>query len=294
MNDFPNKGRLQQVIFQVQAESRMRLEDILQLSIRNEQGGTVYMSEFVTPVWGMTAQQLTRFNGVLSVAVSAAPAAGYSSGEAMQEIERIVASLPSATGIAWTGLSLQERQAKSQTLMLLLFSIIVIFLVLSALYESWAIPLAVILVVPLGIIGAVGFVLLNGMANDVFFKVGLVTIIGLPAKNAILIVEFAKQAKADGNSLMDSVLLATKLRLRPILMTSLAFGCGIIPLYLASGASSEIQNSIGTGVLGGGVQWYGLSGSFCPCVFCLYQPHGSAAWAKQKINGHAGYFDPIV
>lgn len=267
VNDFPNNGRLQQVIVQVQAESRMQLEDILQLSIRNEQGGTVYLAEFVTPVWGMTPQQLTRFNGVLAVAVSASPAPGYSSGEAMQEIERIVKALPTTTGIEWTGLSLQERQAESQTVTLLLFSMLVIFLVLAALYESWSIPLAVILVVPLGIIGSVGFVMLNGMANDVFFKVGLVTIIGLSAKNAILIVEFAKQALSEGNSLIDSVLQATTQRLRPIIMTSLAFSCGIIPLYIATGPSSEVQNSIGTGVLGGMFSGTVLAVLFVPVFF---------------------------
>ena len=267
VNDFPNNGRLQQVIVQVQAESRMQLEDILQLTIRNEQGGTVYLAEFVTPVWGKTPLQMTRFNGVLAVAVSATPATGYSSGEAMQEIERIVKALPVATGIEWTGLSLQERQAESQISSLLLFSMLVIFLVLSALYESWSIPLAVILVIPLGIIGAVAFVMLNGMANDVFFKVGLVTIIGLSAKNAILIVEFAKQARADGSTLIDSVVSATKLRLRPILMTSLAFSCGIIPLYMASGPSSEVQNSIGTGVLGGMFSGTVLAVAFVPVFF---------------------------
>ena len=251
VNDFPNNGRLQQVIVQVQAESRMQLEDILQLAIRNEHGGTVYLSEFVTPVWQMAPQQLTRFNGLLAVSVSASPAPGISTGEAMLEVERIVASLPSSASVEWTGLSLQEKQAESQTVWLLLFSMLVIFLVLAALYESWSIPLAVILVVPLGIIGAIASVMLSGGANDVFFKVSLVTIIGLSAKNAILIVEFAKQAQAEGNHLVDSVLLATKQRLRPILMTSLAFSCGIIPLYLATGPSSEIQNAIGTGVLGG-------------------------------------------
>nr|WP_269764053.1 efflux RND transporter permease subunit [Shewanella benthica] len=162
---------------------------------------------------------------------------------------------------------MQERQAESQISSLLLFSILVIFLVLSALYESWSIPLAVILVIPLGIIGAVAFVMLNGMANDVFFKVGLVTIIGLSAKNAILIVEFAKQARADGSTLIDSVVSATKLRLRPILMTSLAFSCGIIPLYMASGPSSEVQNSIGTGVLGGMFSGTVLAVAFVPVFF---------------------------
>ncbi|QQX78753.1 multidrug efflux RND transporter permease subunit [Shewanella sp. KX20019] len=267
INDFPNNGRLQQVIVQVQASSRMQLDDILQLSIRNTQGGTVYLREFVTPEWQKTPQQLTRFNGVAAVSVSVGPAAGYSSGEAMQEITDIVASLSAPATVSWTGLSLQEIQAESQTTMLLLFSMLVIFLVLSALYESWSIPIAVILVVPLGIVGAVGAVMLADMPNDVFFKVGLVTIIGLSAKNAILIIEFAQQARSQGVPLLEAVTNATKLRFRPILMTSLAFSCGIIPLFIATGPSSEIQNSLGTGVLGGMFSGTVLAILFVPVFF---------------------------
>ncbi|MGF1875642.1 multidrug efflux RND transporter permease subunit [Photobacterium frigidiphilum] len=267
VNDFPNKGRLQQVIIQANAESRMRLEDILKLSIRNERGGMVYLSEFIEPVWKAAPLQLTRFNGIPSVAVSVAPAAGVSSGAAMAEIEKIVASLPTGTSIEWTGISRQEKQAESQTTLLLAFSMLVIFLVLSALYESWTTPLAVILVVPLGIIGSIAAVMVTNMPNDVFFKVGLVTIIGLSAKNAILIIEFAQIQRSQGKGLLDATIDAAKMRLRPILMTSLAFTCGIIPLVIATGASSEIQNSIGTGVLGGMISGTVLAIFFVPVFF---------------------------
>lgn len=267
VNDFPNKGRLQQVIIQANAESRMRLEDILKHSIRNDRGGMVYLSEFIEPVWKSTPLQLTRFNGVSSVAVSVAPAEGVSSGVAMAELEKIVASLPKGSTIEWTGLSRQEQQAESQTTMLLAFSMLVIFLVLSALYESWSTPLAVILVVPLGIIGSIAAVMVTNMPNDVFFKVGLVTIIGLSAKNAILIIEFAQIQRGLGKGLLEATIEASKMRLRPILMTSLAFTCGIIPLVIATGASSEIQNSIGTGVLGGMISGTVLAVFFVPVFF---------------------------
>lgn len=267
VNDFPNKGRLQQVIIQANAESRMRLEDILKLSIRNDRGGMVYLSEFIEPVWKSTPLQLTRFNGIASVSVSVAPAEGISSGVAMAELEKIVASLPKGSTIEWTGLSRQEQQAESQTTMLLAFSMLVIFLVLSALYESWSTPLAVILVVPLGILGSIAAVMVANMPNDVFFKVGLVTIIGLSAKNAILIIEFAQIQRGLGKGLLEATIEASKMRLRPILMTSLAFTCGIIPLVIASGASSEIQNSIGTGVLGGMISGTVLAVFFVPVFF---------------------------
>lgn len=267
INDFPNRGRLQQVIVQVQASSRMQVDDILQLSIRNAHGGTVYLREFMTPKWHKTPQQLTRFNGIDAIALSVEPAAGYSSGEVMVELGQIAESLSAPASVSWTGLSLQELKTESQTMMLLLFSVLLIFLVLSALYESWSIPIAAILVVPLGIVGAVGFVILNGMANDVFFKIGLVTIIGLSAKNAILIIEFAQQARTQGMPLNEAVISATKQRFRPILMTSLAFSCGIIPLYIASGPSSEIQNSLGTGVLGGMFSGTVLAVLFVPVFF---------------------------
>ncbi|KMV31073.1 acriflavine resistance protein B [Photobacterium swingsii] len=294
VNDFPNKGRLQKVILQADAKSRMQLEDILKLSIRNERGGMVYLSEFIEPIWKPTPLQLTRFNGMPSVAVSLAPAAGVSSGDAMAEIEKIVASLPQGTTIEWTGLSRQEKQAESQTTMLLAFSMLVIFLVLSALYESWSTPLAVIMVVPLGIIGSIASVLVANMSNDVFFKVGLVTIIGLSAKNAILIIEFAQIQRALGKGLIEATIDAAKMRLRPILMTSLAFTCGIIPLVIATGPSSEIQNSIGTGVLGGMISGTVLAIFFVPVFFVFINELIEKCFRKAKTEQVKGNHIDVI
>ncbi|PZU43145.1 MAG: multidrug efflux RND transporter permease subunit, partial [Sphingomonas sp.] len=192
-----------------------------------------------------------RYQGFLASRISGTPAPGTSSGAAMAEMERLVAQLPPGFAVAWTGQSLQERQSAAQAPLLMALSMLVVFLVLAALYESWSIPLSVMLVVPLGLLGAVAAVLLRGMPNDVFFKVGLITIIGLSAKNAILIVEFAKASRARGMGLTEAAIHAAKLRLRPILMTSLAFALGAVPLVIASGASAETQHAIGTGVFGG-------------------------------------------
>lgn len=187
----------------------------------------------------------------------------------MAEMERLAAQLPPGFAVEWTGQSLQERQSASQAPMLMALSMIVVFLVLAALYESWAIPLSVMLVVPLGLIGAIGAVMLRGMPNDVFFKVGMITVIGLSAKNAILIIEFAKQLHEEGKSLVDAAVQASRLRLRPILMTSLAFGLGVVPLMLATGASAETQNAIGTGVFGGMVTATVLAIFFVPVFFVV-------------------------
>ena len=201
--------------------------------------------------WVSGPVQLTRYNGYPAVSISGEPAAGYSSGEAMAEVERLVAQLPAGTGLEWTGLSLQERLSGSQAPMLLGLSLLIVFLCLAALYESWSIPTSVLLVVPLGVLGAVLAVSLRGMPNDVFFKVGLITIIGLSAKNAILIIEFAKSLYDEGHDLIDATVQAARLRLRPIVMTSLAFILGVVPLAIATGASSASQQAIGTGVIGG-------------------------------------------
>ncbi|MCU4433820.1 efflux RND transporter permease subunit, partial [Acinetobacter pittii] len=190
-----------------------------------------------------------------------------SSGEAMREMEQLIAKLPKGIGYEWTGISLQEKQSESQMAFLLGLSMLVVFLVLAALYESWAIPLSVMLVVPLGIFGAIIAIMSRGLMNDVFFKIGLITIIGLSAKNAILIVEFAKMLKEEGMSLIEATVAAAKLRLRPILMTSLAFTCGVIPLVIASGASSETQHALGTGVFGGMISATILAIFFVPVFF---------------------------
>ncbi|MFB2671026.1 multidrug efflux RND transporter permease subunit [Shewanella xiamenensis] len=267
VNDFPNNGRMQQVILQAEASARMQLDDVLSLRVRNTSGGMVPLREVVTPKWSESPQQMMRFQGFPAVRISGGAAPGVSSGASMAEMERLVAQLPLGYAIAWTGASLQERQSAAQAPLLMLLSALVVFLVLAALYESWSIPLSVMLVVPLGLIGAVAAVMLRGMPNDVFFKVGMITIIGLSAKNAILIVEFARQLHAEGRCLVDAAVTAARLRLRPILMTSLAFTLGVVPLMLASGASAETQHAIGTGVFGGMLSGTILAIFFVPIFF---------------------------
>ncbi|EXJ16142.1 multidrug efflux RND transporter permease subunit [Imhoffiella purpurea] len=267
VNDFPNAGRMQQVILQADAPARMQLDDVLGLRVRNASGGMLPLREVVTPVWSESPQQMMRFQGFPAVRIAGGPAPGVSSGAAMAEMERLVAQLPQGFAVAWTGQSLQERQSAAQAPLLMLLSALVVFLVLAALYESWSIPLSVMLVVPLGLLGAVAAVMLRGMPNDLFFKVGMITIIGLSAKNAILIVEFARQLHADGRTLIDAAASAARLRLRPILMTSLAFTLGVVPLMLASGASAETQHAIGTGVFGGMLSGTLLAVFFVPAFF---------------------------
>ncbi len=258
---------MQQVIIQADSKSRMQIEDILKLRVRNVSGGMVALSEVVTPKWGATPLQLMRFQGLPSVRIAGGAAPAFSSGEAMDEMERLAAQLPPGFDIAWTGQSLQERQSASAP-MLMALSMLVVFLVLAALYESWAIPVSVMLVGH-SLLGAVGSVLLLGMSNDVFFKVGMITVIGLSAKNAVLIVEFAKQLREEGHGLIDAAVTASRLRLRPILMTSLAFGLGVLPLVFASGASAETQAAIGVGVFGGMVTATVLAIYFVPVFFVL-------------------------
>ncbi|MBU4611766.1 multidrug efflux RND transporter permease subunit [Achromobacter sp. GG226] len=269
VNDFPNAGRMQQVIVQADAPARMQVDDVLRLYVRNASGGMVPLSEVVTPTWAETPLQLVRYQGFPAARISGAPAAGASSGQAMAEMERLVAQLPPGFAVAWTGQSLQERQSVAQAPLLMALSMLVVFLVLAALYESWAIPLSVMLVVPLGLLGAVAAVLLRGLPNDVFFKVGMITVIGLSAKNAILIVEFARQLRSQGRGLVEAAVEAARLRLRPILMTSLAFTLGVVPLMIASGASAETQHAIGTGVFGGMVTATVLAVFFVPVFYVV-------------------------
>ena len=251
VNDFPNQGRMQRVVVQAEGDQRSQVEDLLKIHVRNNSDKMVPLGAFVTAHWQSGPVQLTRYNGYPAVSISGEPAPGYSSGEAMAEIERLVAQLPAGAGLEWTGLSLQERLSGSQAPMLMALSLLVVFLCLAALYESWSIPTAVLLVVPLGVLGAVLAVTLRGLPNDVFFKVGLITLIGLSAKNAILIIEFAKELVDQGVDATQAAIQAARLRLRPIVMTSLAFILGVVPLAIASGASSASQQAIGTGVIGG-------------------------------------------
>ncbi|GFM84846.1 multidrug efflux RND transporter permease subunit [Pseudomonas cichorii] len=268
VNDFPNLGRMQQVIVQSQGDRRQQVEDLLRLEVKNRQGRMVPVSAFASIHWTRGPAQLTRYNGYQAVSLSGEPSPGHSTGEAMEEMERLASGLSTGFALQWTGLSLQERISGGQVPLLLGLSMLVVFLCLAALYESWAIPAAVLMVVPLGIIGAVLAVTLRGMPNDVFFKVGLITIIGLSAKNAILIIEFATSLHAQGMSRVEASVRAARLRLRPIVMTSLAFIFGVVPLVFASGASSASQQAIGTGVMGGMVTAT-LAVLFVPVFFVL-------------------------
>jgi multidrug efflux pump len=279
---------MQRVIIQADAPARMQIDDVLRLYVRNVRGGMVPLSEVVTPVWNDTPQQLVRYQGFPAARISGAAAPGVSSGQAMAEMERLAAQLPPGFSVAWTGQSLQERDSTSQAPMLMALSMLVVFLVLAALYESWSIPLSVMLAVPLGLIGAVAAVLLRGLPNDVFFKVGMVTVIGLSAKNAILIVEFAKQLRDQGKGLVDAAVEAARLRLRPILMTSLAFGLGVLPLMIATGASAETQHAIGTGVFGGMVAATVLAVFFVPVFYVVVMgvQERLEGWRASRLPAH--------
>ena len=251
INDFPNQSRLQRVIVQAAADRRMTADDLLALFIRNRDGGMVPLRAFASVGWTMGPSQVVGFNGYPSIKFSGTAAPGRSSGEAMAEMERLASELPAGFEPAWTGQSLQEKLAGSQAFYLLGLSLVCVFLCLAALYESWSIPLAILLVVPTGVFGAVVAMLGRSLPDDVYFKVGLITIIGLTAKNAILIVEVAKDLVTQGRSVRAAALEACQLRFRPIIMTSLAFILGVVPLATATGASSNSQHAIGTSVLGG-------------------------------------------
>jgi multidrug efflux pump len=267
VNDFPNAGRMQRVTVQADQDQRMQAEDLLNLNVRNIHGGMVPLSAFATVTWKKGPMQIVGYNGYPAIRISGEAAAGYSSGDAIAEMERLAALLPAGFGYEWTGQSLQEIQSGSQAPLLIALSILFVFLLLAALYESWSIPLSVVLVVPLGVIGAVVAVTLRDMPNDVYFKVGLIAIIGLSAKNAILIIEFAKDLRAQGQSLLDATVTAARIRFRPIIMTSLAFTLGVAPLAIATGASAASQNAIGTGVFGGMISATVLAVLFVPVFF---------------------------
>jgi len=251
VNDFIQTGRVKRVFVQADAPFRMLPNDLKKIYIRNTTGKMVPFSTFATGRWTMGSPKLERYNAFPSINIWGEPAPGKSSGEAMQAMEEIVAKLPKGVGFDWTGLSYQERMAGSQAPLLYAFSIFVIFMCLAALYESWPIPIAILMTLPLGVIGGVIASSMCDMPNDVYFQIGLLTTLGLTTKNAILIVQFARARVDEGVDIIEATLEASKLRLRPIIMTSLAFGFGILPLVLASGAGSGAQRAIGTGVLGG-------------------------------------------
>jgi multidrug efflux pump len=269
VNDFLNRGRMQRVIVQADKDKRGRPEDVLTYSVRNSAGEMVPFSSFARISWTNGPTQVVGFNGYPSVRITGDPAKGYTSGDAIAEMERLMSVLPPGFGYEWTGQSLQEKLAGSQAVFLLGLSILFVFLCLAALYESWSIPLAVMLVVPLGVLGSVAAAYIRGLPNDVFFTVGLITIIGLSAKNAILIIEFAKDLRAQGKPLIEATVEAAYLRFRPILMTSLAFILGVVPLVIASGASAKSQQALGTGVLGGMIAATVLAIFWVPIFFVV-------------------------
>jgi multidrug efflux pump len=269
VNNFMDQGRVKKVFIQGDETSRMQPDDLNEWYVRNGQSQMVPFSAFATGSWTYGSPKLERYNGNPSTEILGEPAPGFSSGAGMQEMEKLASKLPAGIGYDWTGASYEERAVGSQVLALYAISLVVVFLCLAALYESWSIPFCVMLVVPLGVLGAVAATLLRGLSNDVFFQVGLLTTIGLSAKNAILIVEFAKANYEQGMSLLDAALHAAGQRLRPILMTSFAFIMGVLPLALSSGAGSGGQNAIGTGVIGGMLSATFLAIFFVPLFFVV-------------------------
>nr|HAQ92668.1 multidrug efflux RND transporter permease subunit [Afipia sp.] len=251
VNDFPNRGRMQRVIVQADSVGRMNAQDILKYNVKNSRGDLVPLSSFATIKWTVGPTQIVGFNYYPSVRISGEAKPGYTSGDAIAEMERLTAKLPRGFGFEWTGQSLQEKLSGSQAPFLLALSALIVFLCLAALYESWTIPLAVLMTVPLGILGAVVAAMSRSLSNDVYFTVALITIIGLAAKDAILIIEFAKDLRAKGTPLMQATMEACHLRFRPILMTGLAFVCGVLPMVIASGAGAKSQQALGTTVMGG-------------------------------------------
>jgi multidrug efflux pump len=273
VNDFIDRGRVKRVYVQADAPFRMRPEDLDRWFVRNAEGQMTPFSAIATMRWTVGSPRLERYNGLPAVNIQGSPAAGKSSGEAMKAMERLAAKLPAGVGYEWTGLSLQERQSGAQAPVLYALSILVVFLLLAALYESWSIPLSVILVIPLGVVGALLATTLRGLSNDIYFQVGLLTTMGLAAKNAILIVEFAKDRLKAGGHLLESTVEAVRIRLRPILMTSLAFIFGVLPLAISNGPGSGSQHAIGTGVIGGMLSAVVLGIFFVPLFFVLVQRH---------------------
>ena len=269
VNDFPNANRVQRVVVQAEARARMQSEDLLKINALNSAGQPVPLSAFASTAWITGPMQTIRYNGYPTIRIAGEPAPGQSTGAAMAEMERLVGQLPPGFAYEWTGQSREEKLSGSTAIYLFAFSLLAVFLCLAALYESWSIPFAVILVVPLGVLGVTLATGLRGLENDIYFKVGLITIIGLSAKNAVLIIEFAKDLHAQGKGLVESVLEAAHLRFRPILMTSMAFILGVLPLVVANGAGSASQHAIGTGVMGGMITATSLSVFFVPLFFVV-------------------------
>jgi multidrug efflux pump len=270
-NDFIDRGRVKKVFVQADAPFRMTQGDLDQWYVRNADGQMAPFSSFGSSHWTIGSPKLERYNGLSAMELQGAPAAGGSSGSAMKAMETMAAKLPSGVGFEWTGLSQQERESGAQAPALYALSVVVVFLLLAALYESWSIPLSVIMVIPLGILGAVLATTLRGLSNDIYFQVAMLTTMGMASKNAILIVEFAKDLQAQGRGLVEATVEAVRIRLRPILMTSLAFIFGVLPLAISNGAGSGSQHAIGTGVIGGTLAAVALSIFLVPLFFVLVQ-----------------------
>ncbi len=284
VNDFIDRGRVKRVYVQGDPQSRMQPDDLNRWYVRNNKGEMVPFSAFGRGEWPYGPQKLVRFNGVPAFQIQGAPAAGVSSGEAMNVMEELVAKLPAGIGLEWNGLSYEEKASGSQAPLLYILSLAIVFLCLAALYESWNIPATVLMVVPLGVLGAVAATLLRGLTNDAYFQVGLLVTIGISAKNAILIVEFAKENFDRGMDLVESVVHAAKQRLRPILMTSLAFMSGVLPLAISSGAGSGAQHAVGTGVIGGMLAATFLAVFFVPVFFVVVLRYFKVKPRTMKID----------
>ena len=269
VNDFVDRGRIKKVYVQGEADARRDPTDIERWRIRNASGGLVPFSNFAQGNWRFGPQGLYRYNGVPAMQIQGTPGAGVATGAAMDEMERLGGQLASGYDLSWTGLSLEERQSSGQAPLLYALSLAVVFLSLAALYESWAIPAAVMLAMPIGVFGALAAAWLGGYSNDVFFQVAILTTIGLTGKNAILIVEFARARQEAGEDMYTAVREAARQRFRPILMTSMAFTLGVTPLVLSTGAGSAGRNAIGSGVLGGTLAATVLGVLFVPLFYVL-------------------------
>lgn len=269
VNDFIDRGRVKKVFLQGAADSRMAPEDLSKWYVRNNKGDMVPFSAFASSHWSYGSPRLERYNGFAAMEIQGAAAPGYSTGQAMDEMEKLVKQLPAGVGFEWTGISYQERLSGGQAPMLYALSLLVVFLCLAALYNSWSVPAAVMMIVPLGVFGAALAALVGNLSNDIYLQVGLLTTIGLASKNAILIVEFAIARMEQGLGLVDAAVEAVRLRLRPILMTSMAFICGVLPLAIASSAGSGAQNALGISVIGGTLASSILAVVFVPLFFVL-------------------------
>jgi multidrug efflux pump len=294
VDDFIDRGRVKRVYLQADAPFRMLPGDMNRWSVRNASGQMVPFSSFGSAHWEYGSPRLERYNGSGSLEIQGQAVPGVSSGDAMNEVERLVAQLPKGIGLEWTGQSFEERAAGNQLVLLYGLSLLIVFLALAALYESWNVPTAVLMVAPLGILGAVLFTLLRGLERDVYFQVAMLTTVGLTSKNAVLIIEFAKQYYDQGTHLIEAIMHAVRDRLRPIVMTSLAFGLGVLPMAKAVGAGSGAQIAIGTGVLGGMIVGTTLGIFFIPLFYLVVvrlfdrkraHQHGAAPMTQESDHG---------